>query len=195
MSREWEANRSGDRGERRWGAREPLHSEQSGPRQPREREVEGSRERDRGRARSGDGNCESIKSDRGRFRGRGRTELAEGRSAPMLAHERLDVYQVAIEFLALAAQTIEALPRGYSGVSDQLRRASLSVPLNIAEGVGKTTKTDRARFYSIARGSAMECGAVFDALGVMGLVEPKIHERGKQLLVRISSMLTKMCLP
>ena len=111
----------------------------------------------------------------------------------MLAHERLDVYRVSIEFLALTAEVIEKLPRGYSAVSDQLRRAALSVPLNVAEGVGKTTKTDRARFYAMARGSAMECGAVFDALKVMGIVDEAGHDHGKELLVRITSMLTKMC--
>ena len=55
----------------------------------------------------------------------------------MLAYERMDVYQWAVEFLALVARVLEKMPRGNSGLSDQLRRASLSIPLNIAEGSGK----------------------------------------------------------
>jgi four helix bundle protein len=51
-----------------------------------------------------------------------------------LNHENLDCYQAAIEFLALAVEILEQLPRGYSVLGDQLKRASLSVPLNIAEG-------------------------------------------------------------
>ncbi len=39
----------------------------------------------------------------------------------------------------------------------------------------------------------MECGALFDALRVMELVDTETHSKGKELLVRIVSMLSKMC--
>ncbi len=55
----------------------------------------------------------------------------------MLDHEKLDVYQCSIEFLALSVQVIETLPKGYSALVDQLKRASWSIPLNIAEGCEK----------------------------------------------------------
>ncbi|MBM4321616.1 MAG: four helix bundle protein, partial [Deltaproteobacteria bacterium] len=42
----------------------------------------------------------------------------------------------------------------------QLRRASISTPVNIAEGSGKTKEPDQQRYYAIARGSAMECAAL-----------------------------------
>ncbi|MBO6937457.1 MAG: four helix bundle protein [Deltaproteobacteria bacterium] len=111
----------------------------------------------------------------------------------MLDHERLDVYHVAIEFLALAHRIIESLPRGNASLTDQLRRASLSVPLNIAEGTGKRGARDRARFYGYSRGPAMECGALLDALQVTGLCDSDTHAEGKRLLVRTVSMLSKMC--
>ena len=111
----------------------------------------------------------------------------------MLDHERLEVYQVAIEFLALAAQIIDEMPRGRSSLKKQFEEASLSIPQNIAEGVGKPTDADRRRFYGIARGSAMECGAILDASRVLKILQPARWERGKGLLVRIVSMLTKMC--
>lgn len=47
---------------------------------------------------------------------------------------------------------------------DQLRRASISIMLNIAEGTGRFTKPDKSNFYVIARGSVFECVAVFDYL-------------------------------
>jgi four helix bundle protein len=50
-------------------------------------------------------------------------------------------------------------------IRDQLSRASLSVVLNIAEGSGKYTVKDRARFYRIALGSFRESQAVLDLLG------------------------------
>jgi four helix bundle protein len=50
-------------------------------------------------------------------------------------------------------------------IKDQLSRASLSVVLNIAEGSGKYTVKDRAKFYRIALGSFRESQAVLDLLG------------------------------
>ena len=109
-----------------------------------------------------------------------------------LHHEDLDSYQAAIKFLALTANILEDIPRGYSFLSDQLKRASLSIPLNIAEGYGKRTSKDRGRFYDIARGSAHECGAILDALRVLNLVDIDKLRNGKNLLHRVVSMLVKM---
>jgi four helix bundle protein len=112
--------------------------------------------------------------------------------SPRLHHEDLDVYQAAIEFLALAASVVDQYPKGYSSMTDQLKRASLSIPLNIAEGYGKRGPNDRARFYDIARGSAHECGAILDASKVLSLISDDVFVRGKELLHRIVSMLVKM---
>jgi four helix bundle protein len=111
----------------------------------------------------------------------------------LLSYEKLDVYQCAIQFLAISAKIIDNLPRGHSTLLDQLKRASLSIVLNIAEASGKTTRADNARFFAIARGSAMECGAVLDACRILGLTNNKLIEDGKPLIVRIVLMLSKMC--
>jgi four helix bundle protein len=112
----------------------------------------------------------------------------------MLYHERLDVYHCAIEFLAFAYSIIDTIPRGYGSLADQLKRASISIPLNIAEGAGKTTVADQSRFYAHARGSAMECSAILDVLRVINTVAEQRLNTGKNLLIRIVSMLSKMCL-
>lgn len=111
----------------------------------------------------------------------------------MLAYERLDVYRCSVEFLAASVALIHALPKGNASLADQLRRAGMSIPLNIAEAAGKTTAADRRRFSAIARGSAMECGAILDVCVVLGVADHDEVERAKALLVRIVSMLTKMC--
>ena len=111
----------------------------------------------------------------------------------MLDFERLDAYRCALEFAALAFRIIESLPRGHSQLADQLKRATISVPLNIAEGSGKTSERERARYHSIARGSAMECAAIVDLLRLQLLVEPDVADSAKALSVRLVSMLSKMC--
>ena len=87
----------------------------------------------------------------------------------MLGFQRLDVYRCAVRFLAVASALAERIPRGNGALSDQLRRASLSIPLNIAEGSGKPGQ-DAARFHAIARGSTMESAAIIDAMETLGFV-------------------------
>jgi four helix bundle protein len=71
-----------------------------------------------------------------------------------LDHEKLDVYRVAIEPVALADDIVEQMPRGRAYLADQLQRAATSVPLNIAEGAGEFSPKDKARFYRMAKRSA-----------------------------------------
>ncbi|MBI5488306.1 MAG: four helix bundle protein [Deltaproteobacteria bacterium] len=108
------------------------------------------------------------------------------------SHERLDVYRCATAHLALALRLIAGFPRGHAYLADQLRRAALSIPLNIAEGVGRPSPDDRRRHLAIARGSAMECAAVFDAGRMLGLLSEEAAGEAKALPERIVQMLTKM---
>lgn len=113
----------------------------------------------------------------------------------MLYYEKLDVYQCAIEFLSLALAMLDRLGRGDAAIKDQLRRAALSIPLNIAESAGKVSEVDRARFLAIARGSAMESGACLDCLRIIYPPCTEQVARGKVLIERIVEMLSKMCRP
>jgi four helix bundle protein len=112
---------------------------------------------------------------------------------PLLDFERLDVYRCAVDFLALAVRVTAHMPRGQADLRDQLRRASTSIPLNIAEASGKTGAADRARFHAIARGSAFECAAILDVLLLLGAVGAGEVDLGKALLSRVVAMLSKMC--
>ncbi len=118
-----------------------------------------------------------------------------GGAGMTMNYEKLDVYRCAIEFLTISMALIDRLSRGDSALKDQLRRAALSIPLNIAESSGKVFPNDRARFLAIARGSAMECGACLDCLRVLNPGCSDQVERGKQLAQRIVEMLSKMCRP
>jgi len=113
-------------------------------------------------------------------------------SAPLLDFERLDVYRLALEFAVLASSIV--LPAGRRELRDQLDRAALSIVLNTAEGAGRTGAADKARFYAMARGSAMECAAVLDVLRITGSAPHGLCSRGRSLLVRIVQMHTRLCL-
>jgi four helix bundle protein len=110
----------------------------------------------------------------------------------MLDYENLDVYRCAIEHLRLVFQWLPRLPRGYSALADQWRRAAMAVPLNIGEGCGKISAAERMHCYAIARGEAMECGAILDVVRLLRVIpEPELNQ-GKSLVVRMVEMLTKM---
>jgi four helix bundle protein len=107
-------------------------------------------------------------------------------------HERLDVYQAALDFVVLCEDVLEQLPRGRAHLVDQLSRASTSIVLNIAEGAGKYHKPDKRRFYLTAAGSATESAAVLDICVRLKLIDPELQRRGKEILHRVVAMLVKL---
>jgi four helix bundle protein len=106
-------------------------------------------------------------------------------------HEQLDVYRVAIEYVGWVYRLCNRL-RAHANAKDQQLRASQAIPLNIAEGNGKATEGDRRRFFEIARGSALECGAIEDVLEVCEALSPAENAEAKKILDRIVAMLTKL---
>jgi four helix bundle protein len=109
-----------------------------------------------------------------------------------LDHERLDVYHLALDFLVMANGIIEALPRGRSHLADQFTRASTSIVLNVSEGAGKLSKPDKRRYYLTARGSATESAALLDVCMRLELIDRARHQAGKDMIVRIVSMLIRL---
>lgn len=107
-------------------------------------------------------------------------------------HEKLDVYQAAMNFVMSADQIIESLPRGRSYLADQLHRAATSIPLNIAEGAGEFSAKEKARFYRIALRSATESASLLDVCLHLNLIERLLFLPARELLVHIVSMLTKI---
>src|SRR6266702_5644426 len=107
---------------------------------------------------------------------------------PHFDHEKLDVYQEAIAFCGWVGEFIAAIS-AKAAAKDQLDRASTSIPLNIAEGNGKFSPNDRARFFEIARGSALESAAALVVLVARGFATPEEIISAKETLVRIVEML------
>jgi four helix bundle protein len=87
-------------------------------------------------------------------------------------HEKLTVYQRALEFASWSQDLIESLAKRTS-TRDHLERAGDSVALNIAEGNGKLSRKNRGRFLQIAHGSALESAACLVLLWRDAAVQPK----------------------
>ena len=112
----------------------------------------------------------------------------------MFDHEKFEAYQLAIAYWESALHLLEKIPAGNSAIRDQLKRAASSISLNIAEGCGRTQIEDRKRFYSIARGSAMECAAISDLLA---RIKPELTEetaKSKKILFSIVCILSTIIL-
>src|SRR5438105_9676887 len=109
------------------------------------------------------------------------------------AFEKLDVYQRAVKFVGRIELLCESLKGKISyAVVDQLTRAALSVPLNIAEGNGRWHKNDKKRFRWIARGSTFEIVPIIKIMHRKGcLTDNAYHELYTELEI-ISKMLNNL---
>ena len=63
-------------------------------------------------------------------------------------HEKLKVYQRAMDFVIWQEPVLKKLPAGTT-IKDQFDRAAISIVLNIAEGNGKSGAKDRRRYFEI----------------------------------------------
>lgn len=109
-------------------------------------------------------------------------------------HERLDVYRLSIDYVARSFEASCSLEGLHRHARDQWIRAAQSIPLNIAEGNGKRSLKDRARFLDIARGSAFECAAIQDVLRTTKGIKVQDDAAMKAMLQRIVAMLTRMAM-
>ena len=115
-------------------------------------------------------------------------------TAQSFDHQRLDVYRLSIDYVAASFDASESLTGRHRHARDQWLRAAQSIPLNIAEGNGKRSRKDRARFLDIARGSALECAAIQDVLLATNGIKVQDDAAMKAMLHRIVAMLTRMAM-
>lgn len=106
--------------------------------------------------------------------------------------EKLQVYQKSVEFANEIYNTTNhwQKPHIYT-IIDQLRRASLSISLNIAEGSSRTT-VEFKRFLSVSRGSCFECIPIIEIAYKQDLIDEKTRTQWLEELVSIAKMLSKL---
>lgn len=111
----------------------------------------------------------------------------------MFDFEKLTVYQRAKKF-NLEILDISRGKRLDYHIENQLKRASLSIMLNIAEGTGRFTKRDKRQFYVISRGSVFECASILDFIRSAGNLNNDVYSKLYSQLEELSKMLRSVIL-
>jgi four helix bundle protein len=94
--------------------------------------------------------------------------------------QNLLVWEKAIKMAVITAQIAnDFAPRYQSSFGDQLRRAGLSIPNNIAEGNGRKTRKESSNFYNISKGSVYECLSILEVGTRLGLIDWSKHDRNE----------------
>lgn len=110
--------------------------------------------------------------------------------------EQLDVWQVSIEFSQQMFSLASKLPSEYRySLADQLRRAALSIPTNIAEGCGRGGDKEQVQFYRIARGSLFETVSLLVMVYKQELIDQKAYDEHYRQADRIAAMLSGLMKP
>ncbi len=110
-----------------------------------------------------------------------------------LSHTKLDVFKVTKEFVLSFYKEAKAFPPEEKfGMSSQIRRAALSVHLNLSEGCSRKSLAERKRFYEIARGSLIEVDTAFGIAVELGYCSKEKLQPLGILIVRTFQLLSKM---
>lgn len=110
-----------------------------------------------------------------------------------LNHKKLDVYKAVRELVKEVYKISLVLPNEENfNMKQQIRRAALSVKLNLSEGSTRKSQKERVRFYEISRGSVVEIDAALEtAVDLNYYAESELETVGT-LLNRCFAMLSKM---
>ena len=108
--------------------------------------------------------------------------------ATVKTYRDLEVWQKAMAFVEDVYKAVKTFPREEQyGLSDQIRRAAVSIPSNIAEGFGRDSNAEFLRFLAIARGSLYEVSTQLEIAHRLGFLPskaglyPQIVSIGKML--------------
>ena len=104
--------------------------------------------------------------------------------------EELDVYRKAIDLVNNIYSLTKPFPKEeVFGLTSQLRRAAVSIPINISEGTARTKK-DFSRFIDIARGSVFECVTLLQISIKQDHIDNRKYAELRNDLTELSKMLS-----
>jgi four helix bundle protein len=110
-----------------------------------------------------------------------------------LAHTKLDVFIEDKKFVLACYKISKFLPNEEKfNMVQQLRRAALSVQLNIAEGSSRKSAVERKRYYEISRGSVIEIDAIFDIIVELNYLTKEELNTVGTIMVSMFKLLSKL---
>ena len=105
----------------------------------------------------------------------------------------LNVWQKSHKLAVLIYQKTKKFPKEeVYGITSQLRRAIVSIPTNLAEGCGRGSDKDFAKFAQIAIGSASECEYLILLSNELGFVDKNDSDELIEKVCEIKRMLTSL---
>ena len=109
----------------------------------------------------------------------------------VFSFEKLDIYRKSLDFSLNIRQICKTIKTDYD-ILDQLKRAALSISLNIAEGAGRWHKKEKRNFYFIAKGSLFECIPIMKILYKEELISKEDYNSFYNHAEDLAKMLTKL---
>ena len=109
-----------------------------------------------------------------------------------LAHERLFVYQLALEFARTAEGVASRIPKLRRDLARRLRGAATELPLRVAAGAADPRAQEKVRIYRAARASATRCAALLDICRQLEIVQDVDVTAGRRTLERLVAMLDRI---
>ena len=114
-------------------------------------------------------------------------------SEPKYSYKNLDVYKESKALVKMVYGLLKQFPKEEQyALCDQLRRAVISVPSNVAEGSGRTSMKDQAHFIEMAFGSLMEVDCQLDIAQELGYVSKNELDAICVQISRVAAMLSAM---
>jgi four helix bundle protein len=112
-----------------------------------------------------------------------------------LNHKKLEVWQRSMEFVSLIYNLTKNFPHEeLFGLTNQLRRAAVSITSNIAEGSARKSSAERKRFYEIARASLVELDSQLEISIMLEYLREDSIGKLEELLNHNFAMLTNLIL-
>ena len=110
-----------------------------------------------------------------------------------LNHQQLDIYAVSKTFVQECYKMTRTFPGEEKYIlCSQIRRAALSVHLNISEGCSRKSELERKRFFEVSRGSLIEIDAALDVAESLAYCQRSELQALGLAMTRCFSMLSKM---
>lgn len=124
--------------------------------------------------------------------------MSEGMNEPKYSYKNLDAYKESKKLVRMVYGWLKQFPKEENyALCDQLRRAVISVPSNIAEGSGRTSSKDQAHFFEMSFGSLMEVDCQLDIaldLGYIATNDALLAEKQIRVVASLLSGLRSKCL-